>query len=211
MENIIAVKNYNKRIGSQVVLKDINMQLEKGKIYGLKGRNGSGKTMLLRAMCGLIFPDSGEVCIKGKPISIRDVIPPSIGAVIEAPGFILEYSGYRNLKLLASIKNTIDSKRIEEAMVMVGLDPHDKKRVKAYSLGMKQRLGIAQAIMEYPELVLLDEPTNALDTDGVEILRALLLDLKGKGVTVVIASHNQEDLNLLCDEVFLIEKGCITT
>jgi ABC-2 type transport system ATP-binding protein len=199
----------SKVIKQQTILKDINLYLEKGRIYGFRGKNGSGKTMLFRALCGLILPTKGTVTIDNVQIGKDASFPPSVGVLIEYPGFLNSYTGFQNLKMLAKLTNQIDDARIKESIRLVGLDPEDKRKYRKYSLGMKQRLGIAQAIMEEPDLIILDEPTNALDTDGVEILKRILLDLKRKNKCILIASHDKEELDYLSDEIFMMENGKI--
>lgn len=205
----IEIKNLTKRIRNSVILDNINLDFEKGTIYGIKGRNGSGKTMLLRAICGLIVPTEGAVFFKDKELHKDISIPPSIGVLIESPGFWKNYSGFENLKILSSIKNKITDKDILQTLDDVGLNPNDKKPYKKYSLGMKQKLGIAQALMEKPEVILLDEPTNALDEESVKSIRKLLLREKDRGATILIASHNTEDIESICDYKLEIDNGKI--
>ncbi|MCM3738575.1 ATP-binding cassette domain-containing protein [Bacillus cytotoxicus] len=193
----------------QPILKDINLSLQKGFIYGFRGKNGSGKTMLFRALCGLILPTEGTVTIDGSVLGKEISFPKSVGILIEYPGFLNNYTGFRNLKMLADLTGAIDDERIRESIRLVGLDPDDKRKYRKYSLGMKQRLGLAQAIMEEPDLIILDEPTNALDADGIEELKKLLLELKAKNKCILIASHDKEELNYLSDEIFMMEKGKI--
>lgn len=200
---------YNKKYGDKTVLNDINLKLEKGKIYGFIGRNASGKTMLFKAICGFISKSSGKVLVDGKEIGVDIDFPKDTGIIIETPGFIENLSGFNNLKILASIKNVIDDKKIFEALRIVGLDPVDKRTVKKYSLGMKQKLAIAQAIMEEPKLLVLDEPMNALDEESVKNMRNLFLELKNKGTTILIASHNSEDINSLCDSIYKVDNGVV--
>ena len=187
----------------------MSIECEQGKIYGLIGRNGSGKTMLMKSILGFVHCDSGSIEVFGKTIGKDTDYAPDTGIIIETPGFIGYYSGYKNLKLLADIKRNIDDKRIREVMAFVGLDPDMKKSVRKYSLGMRQRLGLAQAIMEDPKLLILDEPFNGLDNEGVEEMRRCLLGLKEKGTTILLASHSKEDVGALCDEVYQMEHGRI--
>lgn len=208
---MIEIAHLTKKFKEAVVLNDISMTLEDAKIYGFIGRNGSGKTMLMKHILGFIRPTEGTVCIDGKYVGKDIDIPGNVGAIIENPGFLPEYSGYKNLKLLAGIRNKIGKEEIRNALSFVGLNPDDKKHVGKYSLGMKQRLGLAQAIMEDPDILLLDEPMNGLDDQGVEEMRKLLLAQKKAGKLVVIASHNKEDINLLCDEIFRFDHGKIVT
>ncbi|MCI1983093.1 MAG: ATP-binding cassette domain-containing protein [Oscillospiraceae bacterium] len=207
---VVSVKNVSKRFGDQDVLKHVSVDLERGKIYGLIGRNGSGKTMLLKTICGFVTPTEGEVCVWGRHVG-RDVdFPDNLGFIIESPGFLPKESALKNLKYLASIKNRVGTDRIRECIAQVGLDPENRKPVGKYSLGMRQRLGIAQAIMENPDLLILDEPTNGLDNHGVEDIRALLLGLKKEGKTILIASHSAEDIAVLCDSVYEMDAGVLT-
>lgn len=205
----VKVINLNKQIGSKRILRDINMNLDQGKIYGFFGRNGSGKTMLFRAVCGLIKPTTGEIQIGGKRLHKEISFPESVGVIIESPGFWHHYTGFQNLQLLASIKQVISTDEIKQAIARVGLDPDDRRTFKKYSLGMKQRLAIAQAIMEKPDLLVLDEPTNGLDEEGVELVRSILWEEKMRGAMILIASHNKEDLDLLSDIKFRIREGTL--
>lgn len=205
----VVFKNYNKLIKKKEILTDINLTFESGKIYGLHGHNGSGKTMLLRAICGLILPTSGSVTVDGKTVGKDIEFPDSVGVIIENMSLIPEYTGFKNLQLLAGIKKKIGDSEIRDTLISVGLDPDDKRRVKEYSLGMKQKLNFAQAIMEKPELLLLDEPTNAMDVQTVEKVRSILVEMKEKGTLIIIASHNKEDLDALCDEFIDICDGKI--
>ncbi len=207
----IDVKNYTKLIKKKTILDNVNISFESGKIYGLHGKNGSGKTMLLRAICGLILPTSGEVSIDGKIIGKDIEFPESVGIIIENMTMLTDYTAFDNLKILAKIKKIATDEDIRNALENVGLNPDDKKKVKAFSLGMKQKLNIAQAIMEKPKLLLLDEPTNALDEESVKDVRKLLLEMKEQGVLIIIASHNKEDLEVLCDDLVEIYEGRIKT
>lgn len=203
----IEIKNVWKRIGQTDILKGINLEFEGGKIYGLRGKNGSGKTMLMRAICGLITATKGEILINGKKLGKDMSFPDSIGVLLENPAFIDNFSGYRNLKALADIKHVIGEKEIKDTIQAVGLDPEDKKKFKKYSLGMKQRLGIAAAIMEKPDIILLDEPINALDEKGVSEIRDLLYGLKNKDRIIIVACHDREELEALSDEIIEIYDG----
>ncbi len=205
----LEIKNVTKIINKNVILDHINLSMERGKIYGLRGKNGSGKTMLLRAICGLIRLNEGQVVIDGKPLGKRQEFPPSVGALIENPGFIENYSGYRNLVDLASIQKKIGTEEIIHILEVVGLDPMDKKKVKNYSLGMRQKLGIAATIMESPDLVILDEPTNALDEESVRKLHDILLQEKVRNALVIVASHDSDELDSLCDEIIIVDGGHI--
>ena len=208
---IITVSDVSLSIGKTQILKDINVEFEEGKIHGLIGRNGSGKTMLMKCICGFIKPTSGEITVDGKRVGKDVDFPKYMGIIIETPGFIPYYSGYKNLKLLAGLNNKIGKQQVREAMKKVGLDPDLKRHVKKYSLGMRQRLGLAQAIMEDPELLILDEPMNGLDKDGVKDMREYLLALKMQGKTIIIASHSAEDIDILCDTVSEMDKGRLET
>ena len=207
MNTVIEVRNVTKRYGVNEVLKDVSLTCEAGKIYGLVGRNGSGKTVLLKSICGLVLPTSGEVYVWGQQVGKDIDFPEDIGFIIESPGFLLQESGLRNLKHLASIRGKTSIDEIRQSMNIVGLDPDLKRPVGKYSMGMRQRLGIAQAIMEKPKLLILDEPMNGLDNQGVEHIRSLLLSLKEQGETIVLASHFKEDISYLCDEVYQMDAG----
>ena len=181
---------------------------EKGEITGLIGRNGAGKTVLMKCLCGFVTPTEGEIFIEGKKMYGKIPIDLScIGMIIENPGFLDAYSGYHNLSFLAKINGRIGKKEIREALKMVGLDSDSRKRVGKYSLGMRQRLGLAQAIMEDQEILILDEPMNGLDNKGVEDIRNLLLSFREKGKTIILASHSKEDINLLCDKIYEMDNG----
>ncbi len=203
----IEVRNLTKRISGNLILDNINIKMTRGKIYGLKGKNGSGKTMLMRAICGLILPTEGEVIIDGQVLGKDISFPNSLGALIESPGFISNYSGFKNLKILSEIQGKIDDNKINEVLTMVGLDPKEKKKFKKYSLGMKQKLGIAAAIMEEPEIIILDEPTNALDESSVISLRKTLQKYRDAGALIIISCHDSEELEFLSDEIFFMENG----
>ncbi len=207
MSNVINVQAATKQYGEATVLDDVSFTIESGKIYGIIGRNGSGKTILLKCMCGFIPLTSGVITINGKQIGKDIDVPDNIGIIIETPGFLPGYSGLNNLKFLAKIKNNITLKEIIRCIEAVGLDPMSKKTVSKYSMGMRQRLGIAQAIMEDPDLLILDEPMNGLDNDGVQDMRRLFLSLKEQGKTLLIASHSREDIEILCDHVYEMDKG----
>lgn len=203
----ICIKGAGKRIGNTWIFKDVNVLFEHGKIYGLIGKNGAGKTMLLKSICGLTHITSGDIAVQGKKIGIDIDIPEAIGTIIEVPGFLLNLDGFTNLKYLADMKKKIDKNRIKEVMKQVGLDPESKKKVGKYSLGMKQRLGIAQAIMEDPDILILDEPMNGLDNEGIHNVRELLKEKRDEGKTIVLASHYKEDIKEICDVVYSIENG----
>ena len=207
---MIKIDGLSLKIKTADILKNVNVEFEKGKIHGLIGRNGSGKTMLMKCICGFVKPTSGRVTVAGKQIGKNCDFPENVGIIIETPGFIPYYSGYKNLKLLADLNKKIDGEKIKETMKQVGLDPALKRHVRKYSLGMRQRLGLAQAIMEDPELLILDEPMNGLDKDGVSDMRKYLLDLKDQGKTILIASHSAEDIEILCDTVCEMDKGILS-
>ena len=204
---MIEVKNVDLTLQKSEILKNVSVRFERGKIHGLIGRNGSGKTMLMKCICGFVKPSSGEITVGGKRIGRDRDFPENVGMIIETPGFIPYYSGLKNLKLLADLRGKISTKDIARTMEQVGLDPSLKRHVRKYSLGMRQRLGLAQAIMEDPELLILDEPMNGLDKDGVKDMRQYLLDLKARGKTILIASHSAEDIDVLCDTVCEMDKG----
>ena len=204
---VIQVNDIVLRFKKDILLDHVSYQCEQGKIHGIVGRNGSGKTLLMKCICGFIRPNEGHIYVRDKEIGKDIDFTPDTGIIIETPGFIPYYSGYRNLKVLAAINNRISRKDIENAMYQVGLDPTMKKRVATYSLGMRQRLGIAQAIMEDPSLIILDEPFNGLDKHGVEEMREYFLSLKKKGKTILLTSHNTEDIEYLCDTVVEMDHG----
>lgn len=210
MCNKIKIDELNLILSKKMILNIVNIEFEKGKIHGLIGRNGSGKTMLMKCICGFVKPTSGTIFVDGKQIGKDCDFPDNVGIIIETPGFIPYYSGYKNLKLLADLNRKIGSDKIKETMQKVGLDPDLKRHVKKYSLGMRQRLGLAQAIMENPDILILDEPMNGLDKDGVADMRKYLLELKKQGKTILIASHSSEDIEILCDTVCEMDKGVLT-
>ena len=203
----LEVKGISKYFGKTCVLNNINLEMETGHIYGFWGRNGSGKTMLMRIISGLVFPSDGAIIIGGEQLGKDISFPRSIGALIENPGFIPGYSGFKNLKILASIQNKISDEDIREVMLHIGLDPDDRKKAKKYSLGMKQKLGIAAALMEKPDLILLDEPTNALDENSTKILKEILLEHKRRGALLIVACHIREELEYLSDEIICLNEG----
>ena len=208
-EAMISIENLNKQFKNQLVLNNINVKFSNGHIYGIIGRNGSGKTVLLKCICGFLKPTTGVISVNHKIVGKDIDFPENLGFIIETPGFLLNYSGYKNLKYLASIREKIDSNEIKESMSLVGLDSADKKHVGKYSMGMRQRLGIAQAIMEKPDILVLDEPMNALDKNGVEEMRRLFLKMKSEGKLILLTSHNREDNEILCDEVYEMEEGIL--
>lgn len=206
---IIKVENVSLKIKKDIILDKINVNFEKGKIHGLIGRNGSGKTMLMKCICGFVKVTNGQVIVDNKIVGKDCDFPDNIGVIIETPGFIPYYSGFRNLKLLAKINNKITDDDIKRAMESVGLNPILKRAVGKYSLGMRQRLGLAQAIMENPEILILDEPMNGLDKEGVQDMRKYLIELRKQGKTIILASHSSEDISVLCDAVNEMDKGKI--
>lgn len=205
----VELKNVSKRLNDVTVLEDISLTLESGTIYGLKGKNGCGKTMLMRMMAGLIYPTSGTVSIDGEILHKDIATPRSIGILIENPAFLPGYTGQRNLELLAGLTGKADRTQIAKTMSRVGLDPNDKRTYRKYSLGMKQRLGIACALMECPDLILLDEPINAIDEKGVPKIWEALQEEKQRGALIVLACHDTEELASLADQIITIEEGKI--
>ena len=205
----IKIENAAKKIKDTVIYENIDMVCEYGSIVGLIGKNGAGKTMLLKSICGLTNYTGGEITVLGKKIGKDVEIPDSVGVIIEVPGFLPNLSGYKNLKYLADIKGKIGKDRIFEVIRQVGLDPESKKHVGKYSLGMRQRLGIAQALMEDPEILLLDEPMNGLDNKGVAEIKEILKDLRKRNKTIILASHHMEDIDELCDKVVVMDSGKI--
>lgn len=209
MDIYIEISHVTKKFGDDVILHDIHINMEKGKVYGISGNNGSGKTVLMKCICGFLPVTEGSIRVGGKIIGTDIDFPENIGVIIETPGFLTNLTGMRNLEILAGLKRKISREEIQETLRKAGLDPELKKSVAKYSLGMRQRLGIAQAIMEDPEFLILDEPFNGLDKHGVEDIRNLLLDLKKKGKTIILASHNSEDIRILCDKVYEMDGGRI--
>jgi ABC-2 type transport system ATP-binding protein len=206
----LEIKNISKSFRNESVLNDISLYGTGGHIYGIVGRNGSGKSVLFKLICGLMIPDNGSILVNGKYVGKDIDFPENIGVLIESPGFLWYQSGYSNLAYLAGIRKKIGKKEVCDVMRLVGLDPFSKKIFAKYSLGMKQRLGIAQAIMEDPDIIILDEPMNGLDETGVEEMRQLFLNLKSQGKLILLASHNKEDINVLCDKVFELKNGKLT-
>lgn len=201
--------NISKKIGKKEILKNVSIQLENGNVYGFVGRNGSGKTMLFRALSGLMTISSGRILLDDKELHKDMRVLNNMGILIENAGLYPELTGFENLKLLAKLNKKIDDEQIEAAIRRVGLDPDDKRTFKKYSLGMKQRIVIAQSIMESPDILMLDEPTNALDEEGVELVRKIIKEEKERGAMILIASHNKEDIEILADKVFLISNGVL--
>ena len=208
-KSIIEVKNLTKVFGSQTVLDDISLDFQEGQITGLIGRNGSGKTVLLKCILGLTTPTKGTIRIAGKQVGKDMDFPEDIGFIINMPGFLPNYSGYMNLKFLADIRKRVGKKKICEAITMVGLDPTNRKKVGKYSLGMRQRLALAQAMMEDPDILILDEPMNSLDNAGVLEMRQIIAKLAERGKTIVLTSHNHEDIEMLCQSVYEMDHGKI--
>ena len=206
---MIKIENYTQKIKKDIILNDINLHLKENKIYGFVGRNGSGKSILFKGICGLLNISNGKIIIKGKEIGKDIDFYDNLGAVLDGAGFLPNLSSFDNLKLLASIRNQISDSDIKSALNKVGLDPNDKKKYKKYSLGMKQKLALAQAIMENPELLILDEPFNGLDSYSVKDIREMLIDYKKEGKTILISSHIKEDIDILCDEVYELDRGNI--
>lgn len=204
---VIKLTNVTKIIRKTKVLDNINLELISGRVYGLKGKNGSGKTMLMRVICGLISATEGTVEIDGRILGNDMTFPESVGVLIENPAFIANYTGFKNLKVLASIQNRIDDEHIRNVIRQVGLDPDDKRTYRKYSLGMKQKLGIAAAYMENPDIIILDEPINALDETGAEQVHKILEEQKNRGALIIIACHDREELEMLSDEIIEISEG----
>ncbi len=209
--NMITLKDVTKTYGKRTVVDNVSAEFPEGQITGIVGRNGSGKTALFRIVCGLVIPSGGEVVVDGERIGEDMDFPSSLGAIIETPGFLGMESGMQNLMGLAMLRKKIGKEDVVHAIEMVGLDPQDRKPVRKYSLGMRQRLGIAQAIMEDPDVLVLDEPTNGLDNEGVEDIRKLLFGMKERGKTILVASHNRDDVEAMCDTVYRMESGRLST
>ena len=208
--NIISVKNLSKDFGQERVLHNVTRDFEKVKIHGIVGNNGSGKTVLMKCICGFLIPDGGSITVNGERVGVDVDFPRDMGLIIETPGFLPNMTGVKNLEILASLNKKIGLEEIAAAIRRVGLDPLMKKPVGKYSLGMRQRLGIAQAIMEDPALLILDEPLNGLDKHGVREMRQLIKGLKEQGKTILLASHNQGDIDELCDTVCEMDAGVMT-
>lgn len=204
---MIRIVNVTKKYKNVNVVKNVSLELNEGKICGLVGRNGSGKTVLMKCITGFVIPTSGEIYFDNKKLGEDMDFAPDTGVIIETPGFVGYQNAVENLLGLASIQKKIGKSQIIEALELVGLDPENKLKVGKYSLGMRQRLGIAQAIMEKPNTLILDEPMNGLDKDGVEDMRKLFMKLREQGKTILISSHNAEDINILCDSVWEMDKG----
>lgn len=210
MDAIIDVRHVHKTFGEEEVLKDVCREFEIGKIHGIVGNNGSGKTVLMKCICGFLKPTEGKIFVNYKEVGKDMDFPDNLGIIIETPGFLPNISGIKNLQLLASLKKKINNTVIRESIKKVGLDPDMKKPVGKYSLGMRQRLGLAQALMEDPQILILDEPFNGLDKHGVVHIRNLIKSLRGEGKTILLASHNQTDIDELCDTVCEMDAGVMT-
>ena len=210
MDNIIEIKNLSLTLSKQEILKDVSVSFERGKIHGIVGKNGSGKSMMFKCICGFVKAQEGTITVDGKVIGKDVDFPEDTGILIETPGFMPYYSAYKNLKILADLNKKIGKDEIFKAIETVGLDPTSTKHVKKYSLGMKQRLGIAQAIMENPHILILDEPMNGLDKHAIADMRKLFLSLKETGKTILITSHNFEDIQILCDDIHEMDLGEIS-
>lgn len=206
----ISVQHISLRFGEDLVLKDVCRDFEEGLVHGIIGNNGSGKTVLMKCICGFLHPTSGKVLVNYKQVGKDMDFPENMGIIIETPGFLPNLTGFKNLQILASLNNKIDNESIRESIKRVGLNPDLKKNVSKYSLGMRQRLGIAQAIMENPDILILDEPFNGLDKNAVASMRELIKDLKQSGKTILLASHNQTDIEELCDTVCEMDAGVMT-
>ena len=206
----IVVNEVSKSIYGVPIINSISMKLVSGNVYGFQGINGSGKTMLMRLICGLIYPTKGEIIIDGKRLGKEITFPQSVGLLLENPAFLDSYTGYENLEMLASIKNIITREEIHEAITSVGLDPRDKRKYKKFSLVMKQRLGIAAAIMEKPDILILDEPTNSLDSSGVSLVKTIIAKERERGAIIILACHDLPVLQDVSDEIFLLGQGKIT-
>lgn len=207
--SVLKIDNVCKTIKDQVILENISLELQSGDVYGLIGRNGSGKTMLLRSIAGLMKPTSGTITYNGKLLYKDLSFLPSIGIVIENIDLYPEFTGFDNLMMLSRVKGTIGKSEVENALKRVGLDPHDKRTVRKYSLGMRKKLSIAQAIMEMPDVILLDEPTSALDEQSVDDIRRIIKEEKERGALIIITSHNSDDISILCDKIYKMENGKI--
>ena len=205
----IEVSNVSRKLGNEEVLKNINLELESGKIYGFIGRNGSGKTMLFRTICGFLKPDTGYVKVDGRDLYKNNEFPKDTAALLEKPNYISDLTGFENLKLLSKIKNIINDDQIMETLKLVNLENEADKKFKKYSLGMKQKLGIAGVLMEDPKIMILDEPFNGLDDESAEKIRKILLKEKEKGKLILIATHIKEDIEILGDVIYKMDKGVI--
>lgn len=211
MATFLTFDHVSKRFGAETVLQDVSFSLEQGQIYGIIGRNGSGKTVIFKLIAGLLRPDKGKIFCQGQNITRTNAFLPWAGILIESPAFMPHYSGLKNLQVLNSLSpHPVSKARLQEVMTQLGLDPKSHKAVRSYSLGMKQKLGIAQAIMHHPSLLILDEPMNGLDEASVAQVRTLLQQYKEKGTTIFLSSHNPEDISLLCDGLFTVKAGQVS-
>ena len=206
----ISVQGVSKIFGDTTVLRDVSREFEEGRVHGIVGNNGSGKTVLMKCICGFLPPSKGKILIRGKQVGRDMDFPDDTGIIIETPGFLPNLTGRKNLELLASLRRRVDREGIRRTIERVGLDPDSKNPVGKYSLGMRQRLGIAQAIMENPSLLILDEPFNGLDKNGVAHMREVIKGLREQGKTIILASHNQMDIDELCDTVCEMDAGVMT-
>ncbi len=207
MKTMIEMQNVSKTFKNEDVLKNVNIKLSDNCIYGVVGRNGSGKSVLFKLISGYMGPDTGKIIVDGKTLNEKYSFPEKMGVLIEKPGFLWQESAMANLKYLAGIRNEISEEEIRKAIQMVGLDPDSKKKTGKFSLGMKQRLGIAQAIMESPDILILDEPFNGLDEDAVNNIRNLILKYKKENRVIILSSHNKDDIEFLCDETYEVKNG----
>lgn len=203
----IILENVTKTIRQTTVINNISVTWKGGMVYGLKGHNGSGKTMIMRLISGLISPSSGRILINGSELGRDFSFPPSLGLLLESPGFLGSYTGFQNLYLISQLKNKVFKDQIRDTLVRVGLDIQANKKYRKYSLGMKQRLGLAAAIMEKPDIILLDEPTNALDSNGIHMVKQIINEERARGALIVLSCHNSRDLHELSDEIYTIENG----
>ena len=209
MEKVIEVTNISKTFSGRKVLDNVSISVQRGSICGLVGRNGCGKTVLMKCICGFIVPEIGQIKLFGKKVSRKKMPTDNMGIIIENPGFMEDETAMKNLQYLAKLNNHIEKKQVEKTIIRVGLDPKEKKKVKNYSLGMRQRLAIAQAIMEEQDVIILDEPMNGLDESGVKLIRNVIRKFKQPGKIVLLASHNREDIEILCDEVYQVQNSQI--
>ncbi len=206
----ISVQSVSKTFGDTQVLREVSREFEAGRVHGIVGNNGSGKTVLMKCICGFLPPTRGRILVRGRQVGRDMDFPDDTGIIIETPGFLPNLTGIKNLELLASLRRRVDREGIRRTIERVGLDPDSKKPVGKYSLGMRQRLGIAQAIMENPSLLILDEPFNGLDKNGVADMRQVIKSLREQGKTIILASHNQMDIDELCDTVCEMDAGVMT-
>ena len=206
-QKILVAENVHKQFGRKTILESINFEIEANQIIGICGANGSGKSVFLRILSGLILPTQGRVTIFGEILGKQTEFPHSTGILIDSPGLLLNENAWQNLYNLALVSGKVNSQRIEEVITQVGLDPHDPKPVGVYSTGMRQRLGIAQALLEDPDFLILDEPTNGLDFDGQDMIHALLNDLRNRGKTILMTSHSRDEMSKVCDQIYLMAEG----